>query len=116
MKHALDENLEEIKDEKSDARYSEEKKTAIERVFRATTVGEVLAGTGSPKLIYRKLTMLLHPDRNSHPGAREAFKKLQHAYETISAGKSKLTNALQIKRPKAESSSKPPKVLNVKTD
>ena len=116
VKLALDENLEEIKDEKSDARYSEEKKTAIERVFRATTVGEVLAGTGSPKLIYRKLTLLLHPDKNSHPGATEAFKKLQHAYETISGGKSKLANALKITSPKAASNGKPPKVLNVKTD
>ena len=115
-KLALDENLKEFKDEKSDKRFSEDKKKAIERVFQAPTVGEVLAGTGSSILIYHRLTMLLHPDKNSHPGATKAFKKLRHAFEVISAGKSKATHALEIKSLEAESSSKPPKVLGVKTD
>ena len=113
---ALDENLKEFKDEKSDKSYSVDKKKAIEHVFQARTVGEVLTGTGSSVLIYHRLTMLLHPDKNSHPGATKAFKKLRHAFEAIRAGESKATHALEIKSLEAESSSKPPKVLRVKTD
>ena len=32
------------------------------------------------------MSLLLHTDKNSHPGATEAFKKLQHAYEEVKAG------------------------------
>ena len=112
---ALDENFREFKDEKSDEGSSVDKKKAIEHVFQARTVGEVLTGTGSSTLIYHRLTMLLHPDKNSHPGATKAFKKLRHAFEAISAGKSKDTHALEIKSLEAELSNKPPKVLRVKT-
>ena len=113
---AHDENVKEFNDEKSDKRYSEDKKKAIERVFQARTVGEVLTGTGSLILIYHRLTMLLHPDKNSHPGAKKAFKKLRHAFETISEEKSKDAPALEIKNLGTESSKKPPKVLRVKAD
>ena len=112
---ALDENLEEFKDNSTDSRLSIDKKKAIERVFKAKTVGEVLEGTGSAKLVYRKLTLLLHPDKNSHPGATEAFKKLSDAYEAVKSGKSRSTPALAIDAPENGPESKPPKVISVKT-
>ena len=75
----LDENLNEI-DESAEPRLSEEKQKAIDKVYHAKTIGDVL-GTEykSLKVAFRKMSLLLHPDKNSHPGATEAFKKLQHA-------------------------------------
>ena len=32
---------------------------------------------------YRKMALALHPDKNSHPDAVEAFKALQHSYECL---------------------------------
>ena len=40
--------------------------------------------TGDIKKAYRKLARLLHPDKNSHPRAEEAFDLLQNAYEVLS--------------------------------
>jgi len=133
VKLALDKNLLEFKEGKDDMRLSDEKKEAITRIFKATTVGEVLSGAQSVKIIYRKLTLMLHPDKNSHPGATEAFKKLQDAYNAINDGKSKSTPALKIESPQTDTKDlffsspkiespqtdtkdKPPKVISVVTD
>ena len=112
---ALDENLEELS-EKSDQRMSKEKKKAIEDVFKARTIHEVMGNTHLyPKIAFHKLSLLLHPDKNSHPGATDAFKKLQHSYQEMSSGKSNSTKSLDIGNvPQPKTDIKPPKVITVK--
>eukprot|EP00092_Neocalanus_flemingeri_P000553 GFUD01000587.1.p1 GENE.GFUD01000587.1~~GFUD01000587.1.p1 ORF type:complete len:544 (+),score=139.17 GFUD01000587.1:25-1632(+) len=113
---ALDENLEELS-QKSDSRLSDEKKKAIENVFKAKTIIEVMGNTHMyPKIAFHKLSLLLHPDKNSHPGSTDAFKKLQHAYQEMTAGKSHSTNALNIGKVPATKANviRPPKVISVK--
>ena len=112
---ALDENLEELTPE-ADSRLDDEKKTAIEKVFRATTIGEVLDTNTNYKLAFRKLSLLVHPDKNSHPGATEAFKKVQNAYEEFKAGCFSGHSALKIEQPETIKLSPPPKVVSVKTN
>eukprot|EP00667_Euglena_gracilis_P018809 EG_transcript_20038 len=36
------------------------------------------------KKAYRRLALRLHPDKNKHPGAEEAFKKVARAFDTLS--------------------------------
>ena len=113
---ALDENLEEV-DQTCDQRISEEKKKAVENVYKAKTIQEVMGKNNlNPKISFHKLSLLLHPDKNSHPGATEAFKKLQHAYEKIKAGERFGTRALDIgDPPQPKKTIIPPKVISVKT-
>ena len=112
---ALDENLEELTPE-ADSRLDDEKKTAIEKVFRATTIGEVLDTNTNYKIAFRKLSLLVQPDKNSHPGATEAFKKVQNAYEEFKAGCFSGHSALKIEQPETIKLSPPPKVVSVKTN
>ena len=111
---ALDENLDELTPE-ADSRLDTEKKKAVEKVFRAKTIGEVLHSNANYKLAFRKLSLLVHPDKNSHPGATEAFKKVQNAYEEFKAGRFSGHSALKIEQPKTSKLSRPPKVVSVKT-
>ena len=93
---ALDEKLEEVV-QTIDQRINEEKKTDVENVYKAKTIQEVMGKNNlNPQISFHKLSLLLHPDKNSRPGATEAFKKLQHAYEKISAGEKAGTRALDI--------------------
>lgn len=39
-------------------------------------------GKDQAKTNFRKLVILLHPDKNGHPGSAKAFKKLLKVYET----------------------------------
>ena len=86
----VDENLEAFKDGSQDPRLSKEKKMAIERIIDAKTIGEVLdisaASTSKVKQMYFKLSRNVHPDKNSHPGANEAFKKLNDAFDKCKSG------------------------------
>jgi len=34
------------------------------------------------KKYYRKVAKNLHPDKNSHPNAKEAFQKIQNCFKT----------------------------------
>ncbi|TVU41717.1 hypothetical protein EJB05_15261, partial [Eragrostis curvula] len=45
---------------------------------------EGTADAATIKLQYRKLVLLLHPDKNCHPGAESAFKLVSEAYSTLS--------------------------------
>ena len=112
---ALDRDLHPLK-ENLDPRLDDEKRKAVEKVFRAKTIGEVLGGSGNPKILYKKISLLVHPDKNSHPGATEAFKKVQHAFEQTKSGNWVDYPALKISPVKKEGMTKaPPKVVSVKT-
>lgn len=51
---------------------------------------------------YRSLALLVHPDKNPHPDAKEAFDAIQDAYVVLSsAGKRKEHNTLLEKRAKS---------------
>ena len=59
-------------------------KEIVQKVPFAKTIGDVMQCSGKfegvqdTKVAYRKLTLLLHPDKNLHEGATQAFKKLQY--------------------------------------
>ena len=111
---ALDRELQELEEE-ADPRLDDEKRRAVEKVFQAKTIGEVLSGNEKPTILYKKISLLVHPDKNSHPGATEAFKKVQHAFEKIKEGNCKIFPALEITSVKRDVISKPPKVMSVRT-
>ena len=54
----------------------------------------------------------MHPDKNSHPGATEAFKRLKDAYERLTNGEPGTASVLAIGQPTA--GRKPPRVISVK--
>merc|ERR1719189_2142882 len=63
---------------------------AIERVFEANNDFAVLdlppqriADTAVLKRQYRKISLAVHPDKNSHPQAADAFRKVYGAFETL---------------------------------
>jgi hypothetical protein len=47
---------------------------------------EELSAPGTLKKAFRRLALLLHPDKNSHPDAAQGFQKLQAAFEAALAG------------------------------
>ncbi|XP_064626997.1 uncharacterized protein LOC135487305 isoform X2 [Lineus longissimus] len=53
------------------------------------------------KRYYRKQAVLVHPDKNSQPGAEEAFKILGHAFELIGKPEKRLTYDQQCKETRA---------------
>lgn len=113
---ALDDNLEELTPQE-DSRLDDIKKKAIENIFNAKTIGEVIENSTKPKITFRKLSLLVHPDKNSHPGAAEAFNKLQHAFNELTSGKWTDYPVLQIDQTvkSKENLIKPPKVVSVRT-
>ena len=117
---AIDENLQQFKVAAQDPRLGKEKKAAIERIMDAKTIGEVLdfsaSSAASLKQKYYKLTLSVHPDKNSHPGANEAFKKLGDAFEKLKSGKFRNFPALEVTMPPVEEEKIPPKVVKVRTN
>ena len=115
---AVDKDLEAL-NPSEDPRFSEDKKTAISKIMNATTIGQVLEISHSLqklKVQYFKLSKYVHPDKNLHPGATQAFKKLGDAYERAKKGCSLQARALEIQCKSAVSEClKPPKVVKVKS-
>lgn len=74
------------------ASYTKDQEVLVERIlkFKATEYYKILdvdRGTCTEadiKRLYRKLAIKLHPDKNSHPRAAEAFKFTAKAYEVLS--------------------------------
>lgn len=61
----------------------------VQNILNAKTLYGVLgidktADSASLKSAYRKIASRVHPDRNHHPKATEAFQRLSHAYQTLS--------------------------------
>lgn len=63
---------------------------AIERVFEAKNDFEVLdlpvqltEDPGVLKRAYRKISLAVHPDKNTHPQSTDAFRKVYGAFETL---------------------------------
>jgi hypothetical protein len=54
------------------------------------------------------------PDKNSHPGAVEARKKLKDAYYRLNHGETKTALALAISKPAQSTATKLSKVISIK--
>ncbi|KAH0788266.1 dnaJ subfamily B member 14 [Histomonas meleagridis] len=66
-----------------------EQQEECERILRARTHYEVLqlektCTTEEVRRSYKRIALKVHPDRNKHPKATEAFQKISIAYETLS--------------------------------
>jgi len=75
--------------------YTPEQKEQVTRIKNSTDHYQVLnvardADGGSIKQQYRRLVLKLHPDRNSAPGAEDAFRAVTVAYQIISDNKERL--------------------------
>jgi curved DNA-binding protein CbpA len=60
----------------------------VRRILRATSFYEVLSVTRTAEAVevkraYRRLALAVHPDRNTAPGASDAFKKVNTAFECL---------------------------------
>ena len=120
---ALDKNLETPKEATDDPRLSDAKKNAIRKILDAATIGDVMGISNYDKLktIYLRMSFTVHPDQNLHPGATEAFKKLNDAYEKLTAGEPLNSKSLLVEnnahKDSTEDSKKlPPKVVSVKAN
>jgi hypothetical protein len=59
----------------------------------------------------------VHPDKNAHPGATEAMKRLNDAYQRLARGAAKTDKVLPLdKEHIAAKAEKPPKVILVKNN
>ena len=78
----------------SNANYTQEQVEAVKRIRKCKNYYEML-GVGKDfseselKKSYRKLALAFHPDKNSAPGASEAFKAIGNAYAVLSDAEKK---------------------------
>ncbi|KAK6358856.1 hypothetical protein TWF696_000036 [Orbilia brochopaga] len=76
---------------KQDREYTSAQKAAVDRVrkCKATAYYEILnikieADDGEIRKAYKKLALVMHPDKNGAPGADEAFKLIAKAFQVLS--------------------------------
>ncbi|EPS35731.1 hypothetical protein H072_10852 [Dactylellina haptotyla CBS 200.50] len=76
---------------KQDREYTSSQKAAVDRVrkCKSTAYYEILnikveAEDGEIKKAYKKLALVMHPDKNGAPGADEAFKLIAKAFQVLS--------------------------------
>ncbi|KAG0136609.1 hypothetical protein HOY82DRAFT_49540 [Tuber indicum] len=76
---------------RQDREYTPAQKAAVNRVrkCKATAYYDILdikveATEGEIKKAYRKLALVMHPDKNGAPGADEAFKLVSRAFQVLS--------------------------------
>ena len=95
----------------------------MKRVLNARSIGEVMKCSAkfqtlsNAKIAYLDLSRLLHPDKNLHEGATDAFKILQDANAKLAKKEPLSTKALEIKRSSVPSTTAytPPKVISVQS-
>mmetsp|Transcript_18089 Transcript_18089/g.41934 ORF Transcript_18089/g.41934 Transcript_18089/m.41934 type:complete len:381 (-) Transcript_18089:127-1269(-) len=68
--------------------YTPEMAKEVQRILRTRDYYEILglsrdAGDDAVKKAYKKLALKLHPDKNTAPGAEEAFKKVSKAFQCL---------------------------------
>lgn len=73
----------------STAAYTEEQVAVVREIKRKKDFYEILGvektcGSEDVRKAYRKLSLKVHPDKNSAPGAEEAFKKVSKAFQCLS--------------------------------
>jgi len=78
----------------SNANYTQEQVEAVKRIRKCKNYYEMLGvskdfSESELKKSYRKLALAFHPDKNSAPGASEAFKAIGNAYAVLSDGEKK---------------------------
>ncbi|ODV58575.1 DnaJ-domain-containing protein [Ascoidea rubescens DSM 1968] len=69
--------------------YTKEQEILVEKILKSGEFYSILsveksATDGEIKKAYRKLALKVHPDKNQHPKAPEAFKKVSKAFEILS--------------------------------
>ena len=78
----------------SNANYTQEQVEAVKRIRKCKNYYEMLgvskdSSESELKKSYRKLALAFHPDKNSAPGASEAFKAIGNAYAVLSDAEKK---------------------------
>merc|ERR1719210_783476 len=78
----------------SNANYTQEQVEAVKKIRRCKNYYEMLGvskdcSESELKKSYRKLALAFHPDKNSAPGASEAFKAIGNAYAVLSDAEKK---------------------------
>merc|ERR1719322_178685 len=123
VKLALNDNLNTCDSADQDMRLSEDKKIIVQKILECETIGEVMkcsdrSGTLTllryRKLAFRKLSLLVNPDKNKHPRAADAFKVLNDANEKLMNGNSVSDKCLKLKAEEVIPTTLPPKIISVK--
>ena len=81
-------------EEDSRGRYTQEQVEAVKRIRKCKNYYEILGVSkdltvSELKKSYRKFALSFHPDKNSAPGASEAFKAVSNAYAVLSDAEKK---------------------------
>ncbi|XP_025420968.1 dnaJ homolog subfamily B member 14-like isoform X2 [Sipha flava] len=107
-----DELLQELKkiQEDNKPKYTEEQANVVRKVKNSENYYTMLdikytATVPEIKKAYKKLALLLHPDKNPAPGSGEVFIVVSNAVDTLSDCKKRRTYDLSIRKPSISTSS-----------